>query len=177
MKVITDPTLAEEAIGIISVDYYDADRTNLKALAFKATGQECAYLPDSTAFTTDKQNIRDGHYPIWGPVHFFTESSNGVPVSPGAQAFVSVLSVPNLAQSLLDAFIGSSLVPDCAMAVSRSAELGPLTAYMPPAMCECYFLASKIVNGGAPAECGHCTTASDCPTSRPACHFGYCEPQ
>src|SRR5580658_6995503 len=34
LRVITDPTLANQAIGIISADYYDADRANLKALAF-----------------------------------------------------------------------------------------------------------------------------------------------
>ena len=79
LRVITDPTLAEQAIGIISADYYDDDRSNLKALAFKAEGQECAYLPDSTQFKKDKQNVRNGHYPIWGPIHFFASVANGVP--------------------------------------------------------------------------------------------------
>src|SRR6185369_14705655 len=96
LKVISDQTASQQAIGIISNDFYDSDRSNLKALAFKATGQECAYLPDSTAFKKDKRNVRDGHYPIWGPLHFFTTVSQGVPVSPAAQTFVSIVSVPDV---------------------------------------------------------------------------------
>jgi|HubBroStandDraft_1064217.scaffolds.fasta_scaffold04206_7 ABC-type phosphate transport system substrate-binding protein len=176
MRVISDATLAEQAIGIISADYYDSDRANLKALGFKATEQDCAYMPDSTAYKKDKQNVRDGHYPIWGPLHFFTTVSNGVPVSAAAQAFVSVVSVPNLPEQLLAAFIGSSLVPTCAMGVQRSAELGPVSPYSAPYQCNCYFEAT--VSGETPAGCNGCTTANDCndPT-RPACNLGYCEVQ
>jgi hypothetical protein len=176
LRVITDPTTANEAIGIISTDYYDADRSNLRALAFQAEGQGCAYLPDSTPFKKDKANVRDGHYPIWGPIHFFVNVANGIPVSPAAAAFVSVVSVPNLAQQLLDAFIASSLVPDCAMTVQRTSELGPLSPYAPPFQCGCYFEASV---GGVPSNgCTRCSTASDCADpARPACNLGYCEVQ
>jgi hypothetical protein len=104
--------------------------------------------------------------------------SNGVPVSPGAQAFASVVAVPNVPQALLDAFIGASLVPACAMSVQRSTELGPLNAYAPPFQCACYFEASPAVNGAAPAGCASCTTANDCTDPRrPACNLGYCEVQ
>jgi hypothetical protein len=174
IRVISDQGLAEQAIGIISTDYYDSDRGNLNALAFKAQGQGCAYLPDSTESKRDKLNVRDGHYPIWGPLHFFAAVSNGVPVSPGATAFVSVVSVPNIPKELLDAFIGSSLVPTCAMNVQRSTELGPLAQYAAPFQCGCYFEAS--LNGAAPSGCGRCTTANDCTDpARPACNLGYCE--
>jgi hypothetical protein len=176
LRVITDPTLANQAIGIISADYYDADRANLKALAFEAPDQECAYLPDSTPFTKDKQNVRDGHYPIWGPIHFFAAVSNGIPVSAAASSFVSAVAVPNVAQQLLDAFIGSSLVPSCAMAVQRASELGPLSTFSPPFQCGCYFDAS--VNGVADTGCTKCNTSNDCSDpQRPACNLGYCEVQ
>jgi hypothetical protein len=176
LRVISDQQLAEQSIGIISADYYDDDRSNLKALAFKADGQECAYLPDSTAYKKDKENVRDGHYPIWGPVHFFATVSEGVPVSAAAQAFVSVVSVPNLPKALLDAFIGSSLVPACAMKVQRSSELGALSTYQPPFGCGCYFEAS--LNGAAPSGCTSCNTANDCTDpSHPACNLGFCEVQ
>lgn len=176
MRIISDQSLAEQAIGIISTDYYDSDRANLKELAFKATDQDCAYLPDSTAFKKDKQNVRDGHYPIWGPLHFFATVSNGEPLSAAAQAFVSVVSVPNLPQQLLAAFIGSSLVPTCAMGVQRSSELGPVSQYSAPFQCTCYFEATA--DGQAPDGCTPCTTASDCSDpSRPACNLGYCEVQ
>jgi ABC-type phosphate transport system substrate-binding protein len=176
IRVISDQSLAQQAIGIISADYYDDDRANVKALAFKATGQECAYLPDSNEFKKDKQNVRDGHYPIWGPIHFFTALANGVPQSPGAQAFVSVVSVPNLAKSLVDAFIGASLVPSCAMTVQRQSELGPLANFAPPFECGCYFEAS--VNGMTSPGCSTCATAADCTNpARPACNLGFCEAQ
>jgi hypothetical protein len=178
MRVIADDGLAQQAIGIISVDYADDDRANLKALAFRAAGQTCAYLPDSTEFRRDKRNVRDGHYPIWGPVHFFAAVSNGVPVSPAAQAFVSVVSVPNVQQALLDAFIDASLVPGCAMQVQRDSELGALSPYSPPFQCGCYFESRPSVNGAASPECTKCATANDCTDpNRPACNLGYCEVQ
>jgi hypothetical protein len=178
MKVITDPSIADQAIGILSADYYDADRANLRALAFAAPGQDCAYTPDSTPYRKDKRNVRDGHYPIWGPVHFFTAVSNGVPVSPAAQALVSIVSVPRIPQSLLDAFIGSSLVPSCAMTVQRSSELGALSVYAPPFECGCYFEASPAINGEPPSGCARCATSADCTDpSRPACNLGFCEAQ
>jgi hypothetical protein len=174
LRVIVDEPTADKAIGILASDTFDHDRANLRALAFKATGQDCAYVPDSTEFKLDKQNVRDGHYPIWGPLHFFTNVSAGVPVSPAAQAFVSTVVVPNLAQELVDAFIASSLVPDCAMMVKRTTELGPLTAYAPPFQCTCHF--EKMASGSASSGCTPCTTSDECndPT-HPSCNLGYCE--
>jgi hypothetical protein len=178
LKVLTDPGEAEAAIGIISVDWYDSDRKNVKALAFKAQGQECAYLPDSTVNSTDKRNVRDGHYPIWGPLHFFTSN----PPSMNAAAFLSVVIVPRTDQGVLDAYIGASLVPTCAMTVERKpdatgavAELGPLESYMAPFQCGCYFESKK---GTLPPECMPCATSSDCAgTGRPACNLNFCERQ
>ncbi len=178
LRSISDDTIAQEAIGILSADYYDDDRANVKALAFKAPTQDCAYLPDSTEFKKDKQNIRDGHYPIWGPIHFFTQISGQAPVSPAAQAFVGVVSVPNLAPSLVDAFIAASLVPSCAMSVQRQDELGALSSYVAPFQCGCHFEASPNVNGVAPAGCTPCVSAVECTNpARPACNLGYCEVQ
>jgi hypothetical protein len=176
MRDIADPTLANQAIGFISTDIYDGDRSNLAALAFQASGQECAYLPDSTPFKKDKRNVRDGHYPIWGPIHFFTSVTNGVPTSPAAAAFVSLVSVPNLAKPLVDSFIGASLVPTCAMAVQRDSEIGAVSSYAPPYQCGCYFEAS--VDGSAPPGCTPCNSPNDCTDPRrPACNLGYCEMQ
>ena len=174
LRVIEDPVTANKAIGILASDTYDKDRANLRALAFKATGQECAYLPDSTEFKLDKQNVRDGHYPIWGPLHFFTGISAGALVSAAAQAFISNIIVPNPVQELVDAFIASSLIPDCAMKVKRTAELGPLTAYEPPFQCTCHF--EKVASGMASSGCTPCMTSDDCnDPSRPSCNLGFCE--
>jgi hypothetical protein len=176
MRVIEDPVTANKAIGILASDTFDKDRANLRALGFKGTSQDCAYLPDSSEFKLDKQNVRDGHYPIWGPLHFFTDISAGAPVSPAAQAFISNVVVPNPVQELVDAFIASSLIPDCAMAVKRTSELGPLTAYAPPFQCTCHF--EKVASGMASNGCKPCTTSDDCnDPSRPSCNLGFCEVQ
>jgi hypothetical protein len=175
LRQITDPTKAQQAIGILSADVYDGDRGNVKALAYEAPDQECAYLPDSNAFKKDKQNVRDGHYPIWGPVHFFTSTAGGL--TAGAQAFVGSVSVPSPSQQLTDAFIQSSMVPSCAMSVQRQDELGPLSTYSPPVQCYCHFQA--LVDGIVPPGCTPCPAgAVQCTNpARPACNLGYCEVQ
>jgi hypothetical protein len=172
-----DHTSAEQAIGILSNDYYDADRGNLTALAFQAFNQSCGYLPDSTAFKTDKRNVRDGHYPIWGPLHFFANIAQGIPTSAAAQAFVSVVAEPEPGPDLLDAYIDAGLVPSCAMSVKRATDLGPLSAYVPPVMCGCHFEARLAGPDAAPpAGCAPCVTAAECTDpARPACRLGWCE--
>jgi hypothetical protein len=56
--------LTEKTLGVISTDFADQERGNVTALAFQAKGQTCGFWPDSTPFSRDKRNIRDGHYPI-----------------------------------------------------------------------------------------------------------------
>ena len=56
---------------MLSADNYDLNRTTLGALAFEATGQTKAYYTDSTSSSRDRQNVRDGHYPLWGYEHMF----------------------------------------------------------------------------------------------------------
>lgn len=174
MEAVT-PDKAENAIGIISTDFADAERGRLRILSFKNTDQTCGYYPDSTQFTRDKANVRDGHYPIWGPVHFYANVSNGVP-SAAAGALVTRFTVPRLDQALQDAITKIGFVPDCAMSVSRSEEMGPLSAYSPEYHCGCYFEAN-VVGGAAPASCHACTGPADCTgvPGKPACNNGYCE--
>jgi hypothetical protein len=170
IKVLTMAPLAEPAIGFVSVNTFDANRGNVAALAFKDWGQDCAYLPDSTPLSTDKQNVRDGHYPIWGPIHFLTS----FPPSAAATQFLTLVAVPEAPAEVIDAFIDSSLVPTCAMNVQRETELGPLATYSPPVHCGCYF-DSKRGDPSAMASCTPCTDSTSCPASRPACRLGYCE--
>jgi len=175
----SDPVEAEQAIGIIAVDVYDSSRNNLRALAYKAPGQTSAFLPDSTATSYDKQNVRDGHYPIWGPLHFFTPNQ----ASPQALAFLTYFNGATLAGPLLDAFIQASLIPLCAMKVDRAQdqELGAIRSFAPTHSCECYFLKGaqrpESPPTPLPAECKTCTTQSDCPPSRVCSTHGFCETQ
>ena len=140
-----------------------------------ANGQSCAYLPDSSLSSRDKINVRDGHYPLWGRIHFFAQRTNGYLTSPVAATFLSLLVSPALDPEILAAFINAGWVPPCAMKVERQADLGDFTyADPPPVACGCAFEAQVGVDPLRP-ECTTCTSSSDCPQNRSACRYGYCE--
>jgi hypothetical protein len=62
----------EQAIGILADTNLDSTTaTHITPLAYKDFDQSCGYYPDSTAAAHDKSNVRDGHYSLWGPIHFF----------------------------------------------------------------------------------------------------------
>jgi hypothetical protein len=166
-----DPAAADSAIGVLSTDSADSAGANLRELFFQASGQRCGFLPDTTAFTKDKMNVRDGHYPIWGPMHFYTEVDASLQPSAAASAFVLRFSVPQLDQALLMAITTSGLIPACAMKVNRTAEMGPLEAYSPAFQCGCYY--DSLVKGTT--SCKPCAVPADCPADLPACNYGYCE--
>jgi ABC-type phosphate transport system substrate-binding protein len=166
-----DPAAADSAIGVLSADSADSAGANLRELYFQGAGQVCGFLPDSTQFTKDKINVRDGHYQIWGPMHFFAVVDASHQPSPAADAFVTRFSVPNIEQSLLQAITTSGLIPACAMKVNRTSEMGPLTPFSPSGQCGCYY--DSLTKGSS--SCPKCTTAVDCPASRPACNNGFCE--
>ncbi len=167
-----DPAAAEQAIGTLSTDFADKARDNLRMLYFQGKGQSCGYLPDSTLNKREKANVRDGHYPIWGPIHFYAQISDGVP-SPAAGALVTRFTVPRPDPALLDAIIDAGFVPACAMKVQRTTEVGPLMPYDPPYQCGCYF--DYRTNGAS--SCQTCNGPNDCPASAPACNNGFCEKQ
>jgi hypothetical protein len=163
-------TQAEQSIGILSIDYADKNRGNLRSLFLQAKGQTCGYLPDSNKNTFDKLNVRDGHYPLWGYVHFYTPIGPGGVPSDAAKAFVTRISVSRLDQSLLDNIIAASLVPQCAMRVVRTAEVGNFTPQN-GLSCGCYF---DFKTTGR-TSCTGCNSSSDCPNGRDACNYGFCE--
>jgi len=162
----------EASIGILSIDYADKNRGNLRVLYLQGEGQVSGFLPDSTATSLNKANVRDGHYPLWGYVHFYTANVNGAP-SATAGAFVTRFTVPKLDRDLVDAMISASLVPQCAMQVARSAEMGSFIPNPYKFQCGCYFDLKTTGRTGCP----RCTTADDCPASAPACNYGFCEGQ
>jgi hypothetical protein len=176
LELVVSAAPARQSIGILGADFYDAHRGNLKALAFQASGQSCAYLPDSSLFTRDKINVRDGHYPIWGTLHFFVSVANTTPVSAAAVTFLKPFSLSPISEDIVDAFIDSSWVPDCAMNIQRSSELGlPGTDNPPPFPCGCHFDA-RVNDNKAPSGCTPCTADSDCPDpQKPSCNFNFCE--
>jgi hypothetical protein len=160
----------EQSIGILSIDYADKSRGNLRVLFLQGEGQLSGFLPDSTATSLNKANVRDGHYPLWGYVHFYTANIAGAPSS-AAGVFVTRFAVPKLDRALVDAMIDASLVPQCAMKVARDTENGPFLHNPNNYQCGCYF--DSRTSGKA--SCTPCTTPYDCPTSTPACNYGFCE--
>lgn len=168
-------TDADLTIGILATDVVDKNRATLRALPYQHFGQTCGFLPDSTAESFDKQNVRDGHYMVWGPLHMLTKTNgNGVPTSANAKKVIDILSgavTPLFDLISLEATTG--VVPDCAMRVSRDSEVGPLASYMPAHSCECKFVAAAT--NKTPAGCTPCDAPADCPSSRPACNYGFCE--
>ncbi len=169
---VADPGTSEKTIGVLSMDFANSNKQNLHILYFQARGQVAGFLPDRQPASSDKQNVRDGHYPLWGPIHLYAKVNGGTP-SASASAFINQFAVPKPDQALLDATIATGNVPVCAMKVTRSAEMGPLATFTPGFGCGCYF--DFKVNGGN--SCTKCAGSVDCPASRPTCNLGYCEVQ
>lgn len=163
-------TDAENTIGTLSTDYANKPevKDSLHILFFQAKGQLCGFLPDSTPSSSDKQNVRDGHYAPWGPIHLYSKRVGGQPTAQAA-AFIQPFTVPN--QALIDATISGGAVPVCAMHVTRDQEMGPIKAFSPPFQCSCYY--DFKVTGGT--TCKMCNGPADCPAQTPACNLGFCQ--
>ena len=167
-----DPSVAESVIGLLSSDFADKGRANLRELAFQQHGQSYGYLPDSNIDGFDKANVRDGHYPIWGAIHLLAATSNGVP-SQAASALITQFTVPKLDPALVAAIIDSGFVPSCAMKVNHATELGALVAFKPAFGCGCFY--DQRVNNNT--ACAMCRGPGDCSSAAPACNYGFCEAQ
>ena len=172
-----------QAIGILASTETDgpagvdagANRKTIKRLAFQPYGETCALYPDSSFASTDKFNVRNGLYQVWGPVHMLAKvNAQNEPTSPQAKALLDILTgetvVPGV--DVVDEEIKNFTVPQCAMNVQRSEELGKPKAYSPVGACDCYF---ESKTGGASASCKQCDEDKDCSSAAPKCNRGYCE--
>lgn len=165
----------EAAIGFTSTEVADANRGSVRTLAFQATGQHCAYWPDSTPTGFDKANVRDGHYFLWSPYHFYVPvDGSGVIEHEATRKFVGYFTgaepVPEEVP-LLDIIIDNGTIPQCAMTVWRDTEIGPLYSLAPDAPCGCYY---EALAAGS-TSCTPCTDDSACGGDVPVCRHGYCE--
>lgn len=178
LLALPDP---EKALGITSADVADeADsRANLRTLAYQHFGQNCAFTPDSSAGSSDKRNVRDGHYELWAPFHFYTRGQNGRTQDPFVAEIVSYLTgarpLPNQNTDFITTLKQAGLVPLCAMSVTRAKEGARMEPFQPSPACSCYYESSPP-GGLVPDRCKACDTAAECPDSAPNCSFGYCEP-
>jgi hypothetical protein len=171
----------ERGLGITSADVADdADsRANLRTLAYQHFGQSCAFTPDSSTGSSDKRNVRDGHYELWAPLHFYTRGQNNRTQDPFVAEIVSYLTgalpLPNRNTDFITTLKQAGLVPTCAMQVTRSREGAPIEPFAASPSCSCYYEASPP-GGTVPENCAACTTSAECPSRAPNCNFGYCEP-
>jgi hypothetical protein len=166
----TSPTPGK-ALGILGVEVYDANRSKLNVLAFRAKGQNYAYYPDSTATATDKKNVRDGHYTVWSPTIYMAKGSGNVPTNPAAKYVIDLIAgrsaVPAPAFNPVSLVVGAGIIPDCAMRVARDFEGGNLRPYTPAESCTCSY--EKLATGTT--TCQTCTTTC----AAGVCRNGLCE--
>jgi hypothetical protein len=152
----------------------------MKVLGFQDFGQKCAYWPDSSLTTFDKKWVRTGQYPIWGPLHMLAKvpSAGGDPSNPLVKKIIGYFNgtepPPGDTNLVIDLEIKSHTIPQCAMKVKRTTELGPYAAYTDPKPCGCYF--DFKATGSAPATCKTCADDSGCgDAGNMTCSYGYCE--
>ena len=70
----------------------------------------------------------------------------------------------------------AGLVPQCAMRVSRTTEVGPMSPVSPTSPCGCYY--EYTGSASHTTSCTSCQTANDCPTNYSCPQFngmGWCE--
>lgn len=175
-------------IGVLgAANIYGA--AGIKPLAFQATGQSCAFYPDSSSSAADKLNVRQGRYDIWGAEHMVAyvdgsgnpvgQNGNTAAVQAVITALTSTVLGPQQASTdagvapLTEAQIGNIIdvistpgatggaIPSCAMEVSRSAEDGPLSSYQSPYPCICRYETAVAATVHSHA-CTACTADADC---------------
>jgi ABC-type phosphate transport system substrate-binding protein len=171
-------TAAAKAIGILSADLADANRLTMRELAYKHYGQNCGWLPDSSAVKFDKANVRNGHYAIWGPIHLLRRTDVDAANQPYVKLAIDYVTGAQDPPGVdLIAFEAAArVIPQCAMRVQRKAEMGPLSPFTPVKPCGCYYEYSA--NAGT-SSCKPCSTPADCDSGTTCTKFsgvGYCEP-
>lgn len=179
VTAIANATNPDKTIGILASTEADvaANRLTIKRLAFQPYGETCALYPDSSYASLDKFNVRNGLYQVWGPVHMLAKvNGSNEPTNPKAKKLLDILlGTPGAEVAGVDpvqAEIDNFTVPQCAMNVQRTEELGKPKAYSPVGACDCYF---ESKTGGASASCKQCDDDTECTSAAPKCNRGYCE--
>ena len=172
--VYTDQTAG---ISILPTTLVDARRNELKMLAFQALHQRGAFYPDRKANSFEKQNVRDGHYPLWGYLHLVQRAEPANPTKPlstnGARV-ASILQggVPVAGKDSMLLQLQAGLIPQCAMKVTRTSDTAPLAPALPTEPCGCWF--EKNVPSGV-LGCQACLDGKTCASGK--CRRNVCEVQ
>jgi hypothetical protein len=183
----SDPNAVGKTMGILASDVADSNRQYLKPLAFQDVGQPCGWYPDSTASSFDMANVRDGHYPIWGPSHLIAYSdANGNPTNASVATLIAAMNGQNAqvlaTLDIIQFYAKSHIIPTCAMHVQRAQDGHDYQPYAPSTSCSCYY----DLEATGQTSCVPCKTDSDCmtaPGGATTCvtafgmpPVGYCEP-
>jgi hypothetical protein len=184
----SDPHAVDKTMGILASDVADGNRQVLKPLAFQDVGESCGWFPDSTAASFDKQNVRDGHYPIWGPSHLIASvESNGTVTNPAAvKTLIDAMNGQNAkvlgTLDVIQFYAKSHIIPTCAMHVQRAQDGHDYQPYAPATSCSCYY----DLQATGQTSCVPCKQDADCagaPGGATTCvnvfgvpPVGYCEP-
>ncbi|MFT3773684.1 MAG: hypothetical protein QM820_50565 [Minicystis sp.] len=175
VALVSAATNVEGAIGFASNETVEANLATVSILAYQHYGQSCAYWPSSTSSSFDKQNVRNGHYPLWSNLHFFASvDANGNPTNANAAKLIGWFNgkvAPPAGVDIDQISVKVGTVLDCAMEVKRTTDFGDLIPYAPAEPCGCYF---EAVSTGS-TTCTACTKDADCTASATHCRKGYCE--
>jgi hypothetical protein len=175
VTAISTSTNPEATIGMLGDDAAQASLGTLNILAYQHYDQDCGYWPSSSPTSFDKRNVRDGHYFISSPVHFFGfVDGAGELVDPAVKNLIGYITgevAPPAGVDIDAAAIAAGSIPDCAMEVRHQGDLGLLQSYLPEEPCGCFF---DFTATGA-TTCASCATSGDCDASAPHCRHGYCE--
>ena len=160
-------------IGFVAVSEIERNRIAGFNLAFQAKGQTQAFYANSRVDSTDRRNVRDGHYPLWGYTHVISKMT-GASLSPQASELIGWIDGTKASTKFDTVSFEASagLVPLCAMKVKRSSDGGLLSPYSAPQTCHCAFEA--FATKALPPDCTPCASASTC-TGGASCRHGFCE--
>ena len=175
LLAVPDP---QKAIGFLANDAYATRRSVINSVAFRGIGQKKAYYADSTATADDLKNVRDGHYMIQGPLHFFSKvDSAGQPAASTKLVLDWLTGAAPIDTADPNSYVRivatGGDVPQCAMKVKIDKDGGKFSPNTPPVSCGCAFEKAKNVTWPA-GVCTPCTTSATC-TGGTKCQFGYCE--
>lgn len=166
-----------KAIGFIAGDLFDQNRAALYPVAYEAFNQNKAYYADSSRDAKDRKNVRDGHYTVWGPEHFFVKvDTSGNTTNPAAAKFIGATfgTMYSSTFNYVELQSLAGVIPQCAMKVTRDDDgiLGPIKPKTDNANpCGCAF--EKFKTGLT--TCTACPNGNGDCTGGKTCHFGYCE--
>ena len=166
-------------IGFLAADAFQSVTYagKLNAVAFRAFNQDKAYYADSDKTKTDKRNVRNGHYVIQGPLHFYVPLTAGQPAPLTKKVLDWITGAVPLDATKPNGYVDlvalAGDVPDCAMKVQQlCGDGGYFSSYTPPVSCGCYF--ENAATGTSSPDCVPCVDSSTCSPGK-TCQTGYCE--